>query len=258
MSSVPRRPDRPGGRRLITQSRDWIEVAVSDSGMRLAFRRPTGPAGQRSVVTVTDPAAGVVLAERTLRLAGLVAVSDTRVLLGRRFHWHDPATQWWSYGRDRLRTLWDQAAVRADIGHDTVVFGTPAAGEFCHRVAVLSQPGRTLWRSCDTAPHQWSPDGTLALATHAYFDAAGTDRWWVVDGRTAQRRARIVGRLDRDAVWEDDSHFLTLAQSDTGRAAIVRCDVGGACERAGRVWEVPLPSEPSLYYRSPPVVLARR
>ena len=250
--------DPTGERRVIAQSRDWIDVAVSDSGMRLAFRRPMGPTGQRSVVTVTDPAAGEVLAERTLRLANLVAVSDTRVLLGRRFHWHDPATQWWGYGRNLLHTLWNQAAVRADIGHDTVVFGTPAAGEFCNRVAVLSHPGRTLWRSCDTAPRQWSPDGTLALATHAYFDAAGTDRWWVVEGRTAQRQAQIIGRLDWDAVWEDDGHFLTLAQSDTGRAAIVRCDVSGACERASRVWEVPLPSEPSLYYQSPPVVLAQR
>lgn len=247
-----------GEKRMVAKSRDWIDVAVSGSGARLAFGHRLGPTGQRSVITVTDPAAGVELAERTLRLATLVTITDARALVARRFHWHHPATQWWSWGRDRLRTIHDQGAVRADVGHDRVVFDTPAVGEFCNRVARLSDPGRTLWRSCDTAPRAWSPDGTRALMTHAYFDAAGTDRWWVVDGRTALRQAQIVGRLDWTAVWEDDQHLLTLAQGDAGRAAIVRCDVGGSCERASRVWETPLPTEPSLYYQSPPVVLAQR
>ncbi|GAA2138728.1 hypothetical protein GCM10009844_06970 [Nocardioides koreensis] len=247
-----------GERREVARSHDWIEVAVSEDGARLAFRRSLGPTGQRSVITVEDAADGTVVATRELRLANLVAVTGTRVLVGRRFHWHHPATQWWSYGRDRLRKIADQAAVGADIRHDKVVLGTPSAGEFCNRVAVLSHPRRTLWRSCRIYPHQWSPDGTRALATHTYFDAAGTDRWWVVDGRTAARQARITGRLDWNAVWEDDGHFLTLAQSDAGRAAVIRCDVTGECERASRLWRVPLPSEPSLYYAAPPVVLADR
>lgn len=49
-----------------------------------------------------------------------------------------------------------------------------------------------------------------------------------------------------------------MAQSDAGRAAVLRCDLAGTCERASRVWRVPLPSEPSLYYAPPPVVLAGR
>ena len=249
--------DPAGARRVVAQSRDWLDVAVSEDGTRLAVRRSLGETSERSVITVEVPATGALLARRTFRLADLVAVTGTRVLVGRRLHWHDPATQWWSYGTDRLRRLADQAAVRADVGHDRVAFAT-TAGEFCTRVAILSHPRRTLWRSCEVAAHQWSPDGTRALATHAYFDAAGTDRWWVVDGRTADRQAQIAGRLDWHAVWDDDGHFLTLAQGDGGGAAIVRCDVGGACERASRVWDVPLPAEPSLYYRSPPVVLAER
>ena len=249
--------DPAGTRRVVAQSRDWLDVAVSEDGTRLAVRRSLGETGQRSVVTVEVPATGALLARRTFRLANLVAVTGTRVLIGRRLHWHHPATQWWGYGPDTLRRLADQAALRADVRHDRVAFAT-TAGEFCTRVAVLSHPRRTLWRSCDIAAHQWSPDGTLALATHAYFDAAGTDRWWVVDGRTAEPQARIAGRLDWHAAWEDDGHFLTLAQGDSGDAAIIRCDVSGACERASRVWDVPLPTEPSLYYRSPPVVLAER
>jgi len=245
-----------GHRRVIARSHDWIEVAVSADGDRLGFRRSLGPTGQRSVITVEDAATGTVAGRRELRLAHLVAVTGSRVLVGRRFHWHHPATQWWNVESDRLRTIADQAAVGADVGHDKLVLGTPSAGEFCNRVAPLSHPHRTLWRSCRIYPHQWSPDGARALATHTYFDAAGTDRWWVVNGSTAARQAQITGRLDWDAVWEDDGHFLTIAQSEAGKAAIIRCDVSADCERASRLFDDPLPSEPSLYYAAPPVVLA--
>jgi hypothetical protein len=216
--------DPSGTRRVVARSQDWIDVRVSPSGRHVAVEHATGPGLLRSVVTVSETATGHVLASRTIRLGTLAAVTDHRVLLGKRARWHDPATLWWNYDRDR--------------------------------VAVLSRPARTLWRSCAAYPHQWSPDGTRALASWTYFDAAGTDRWWVLDGRTGARLSTVTGRLDWDAAWEDDTHFLTLAQSAAGRAAIVRCDVSGTCERASRLWDVPVPSEPSLYYAPPPVVLA--
>lgn len=248
--------DPTGDRRVVARSRGWIDVAVSPSGRRIAVRRDTGPGLLRSAVTVSDAATGRVVASRTMRLVTLAAVTDHRVLIGKRARWHDPATLWWSYDRDRTWRLYDQAAIGADPGHDVVVFDRTDLGEFCNRVAVLSRPARTLWGSCDVYPHQWSPDGTRAIASWTYFDAAGTDRWWVVDGRTGARLSTITGRLDWDAAWEDDGHFLTLAQGDEGGAAIIRCDLAGSCERASRVWDVPLPDEPSLYYAPPPVVLA--
>lgn len=250
--------DTTGARRVIARSRQLIDVEVSSGGDRVAVRRTSDATGQLSVITVEEPASGRLLARRELRLATLVAVTRTRVLLAHRARWHDPATVWWNFERHRSRRLVDQAAVSADVRHDRVVLLTPRAGEFCHRVARLSHPAGTLWRSCRTMPHQWSPDGRRALATWAYFDAAGTDRWWVVDGRTSDPQARITGRLGWHAVWEDDTHFLVNAQGDTGRAAVLRCDLQDACERASRLWNIPLPTEPSLYYRSPPVVLADR
>jgi hypothetical protein len=66
----------------------------------------------------------------------------------------------------------------------------------------------------------------------------------------------VSGRLDWDASWEDNRHFLTMAQGDSGTAAIVRCTVAGRCERASRLWHVPLPDDPSVYYAPPPVVLS--
>jgi hypothetical protein len=250
--------DPTGARRVVARSPQWVGVEVSPDGGRVAVQRSTGATAQRSVVTVEEPASGRVLARRELSLATLVAVTRSRVLLALRARWRDPATVWWSFETDRTRRLVGQAAVDADVRHDRIVLLTPRAGEFCNRVAPLSHPGRTLWRSCRTMPHEWSPDGRHALLTWAYFDAAGTDRWWVVDGRTGETRGRITGRLDKHAVWEDSTHFLVNAQGETGRAGVVRCDVQGTCDRATRLWDTPLPSEPSIYYRSPPVVLAGR
>lgn len=245
-----------GERRVVARSRSLIPVAVSPSGRRAAVQVAAGQSGLRSVVSVIDPRSGRTVARREVRLATLAAVTDHRVLLGLRARWRDPATVWWSYARDRLMRIAGQAATSADVRHDKVVLDDTGAGEFCHRVAVLSRPAQTLWRSCAAYPHEWSPDGRHALTTHTYFDAAGTDRWWVADGRTGTRAATVTGRLDWDAAWEDRTHFLTLAQGDDGQAGIVRCDLAGACERASRLWDVPVPSEPSVFYDDPPVVLA--
>lgn len=246
-----------GERRVVARSsRGWMPVAVSASGRRVAVQRSSGPTGLRSVITVSHPRTGRVIAHRELRLANVVAVTDHRALISRRARWHHPATVWWNYEDDRLNRIYHQAAIGADIQHDKVVFDRTPVGEFCNRVAVLSRPARTLWHSCRMYPHQWSPDGRHAIATHTYFDAAGTDRWWVIDGRTPQRRAGIAGRLDWDAAWENNNHFLALAQGDNGKAAIIRCDLTGSCERASRLWNVPVPSDPSVYYARPPVLLA--
>lgn len=247
--------DRTGERRLVAQSRNWIGVAVEDGGRLVAVQQNAGSLGLWTRVTVERPRSGRVLGSRTLRLATLVAVTPQQVLLGRRTHWRDPATVWWDFRRDRLRRIHDQAAIRADVGHDKVVFTTSPDNDACVRVAVLSKPSRTLWSTCRRGPHQWSPDGTHVLSTHTYFDAAGTDRWWVADGSTGDPLSRITGRLDWSAVWEDDSQFLTMAQSETGTAAVIRCDLAGTCERASRLWQVPLPPD-STYYAPPPVILA--
>ena len=249
---------RTGERRVVARSRDWIAVAVSTGGRRVAVQRSTSSNSLRTVITISRPRTGRVIAHRELGQATLVAVTKHRALIGIRARWHRPATVWWNFDHNRLNRIYHQAAVGADVRHDKVVFDRTSFGEFCNRVAALSRPTRTLWRSCRTYPHQWSPDGRHAIATYTYFDAAGTARWWVIGGRTADRQATVAGRLDWDAVWEDNHHFLTLAQSDTGKAAIIRCDLSGSCERASRLWNVPVPSEPSVYYAKPPVVLAAR
>ena len=249
---------RSGHKRLVASSRDLIDVAVSPSGGRIAVQQSTPPGLLRSRITVSVPETGRVVAQREIREATLAAVTGRGVLVGLRARWHHPETVWWNYRSDRVRTYYHQAALSADVTHDRVVFDRTPVGEFCNRVALLSRPSRTLWHSCNVYPHQWSPSGRRALATRTYFDAAGVDRWWVVNGRTARPRTSITGRLDWDAVWEGEHHFLTMAQGDRGGAAIIRCNLRGSCERASRIWPVPVPDDPSVYYASPPVVLADR
>ncbi len=243
-----------GEQREIARSRGWLTVAISADGRRIAYQRTVSRTGELTVVTVERLRSGSVLARHRFRLAVVVALDAERVLLGMRTNWRDPASVWWHYRDGRTQRWYDQAAVIAAIPHDRVVFDWPGVGEFCTRVAALRHPRHTLWRSCRMRPHQWSHDGARALATHAYFDAPGTTRWWVIGGSSpARERGRRAPGLAR-GVREDDAHFLTSAQGDDGLAAVVRCDLTGSCERASRTWEMPL--DPDLYYTSPPVTLA--
>ena len=163
-------------------------------------------------------------------------------------------TLWWRPAGDTVQKISDESVVGVDFRNDRIVFDVPRDAPACVRVARLSSFTRTLWRSCDLVPHLWSPDGDLALATHAYFDDVGTNLWATIGGATGARRSQVTGRLDWEAVWEDDRHFLTIAQGDDGMAAIIRCTTGGDCERASRLWDMGVPDYLPNYI-APPVVL---
>ncbi len=244
------------GTRKVIGRPHWVDgSAVSPRGTRMAWSNAPDDIDTKHVVSVVNPNTGRVIARRAFTLAQVVAVTDRRVLLTRPGYRRDIRTWWWNYRRDTTRKISDQYAIRADKRHNRVVFapgsGSPAR---CHRVAPLSRPGRTLWRSCRITPHAWSPDGKRALSTWIYFDAPGTDRWVTVKARNGERVGRINGRLDWGVSWEDDGHFLTMAQGDDGATAIIRCTPTGSCERASRIWNREI--DPDLYYVSPPVLLS--
>jgi hypothetical protein len=244
------------GERNLLARRSEYGVALSGSGRRIAWDTFVGPVdGPPSRVTVADPATGRIVARRTFR-AGVhvVAVTGRRVLLSRISMPPGNATFWWDYERDTVHRYFGLSTVRVDFANDRVVFDIPRDAPACNRVARYTRPARTLWRSCRWYPQAWSPDGRYALSTHTYFDAGGTDRWRVIDGRTAERLSRVTGRLDWHAVWEDERHFVTMAMNPDGQAAVIRCDVDARCERASRLWSF----TPHFYdfYLAPPVVLA--
>lgn len=241
------------GERKVIGRLDWLDSsAMSPRGTRMAWADAKGDLGEPVVVTVVDPHTGAVKARRSFERAEVVAVTGSRVLLTKPGYRRALKTWWWDYRSNTLRKISDQYAKRADVRNDRVVFAV-GTGATCHRVARLSRPGGTLWRSCGITPHAWSPDGERALSTHIYFDVPGTDRWVVVDGRTGDKGSRVNGRLDWDVTWESNRHFLTMAQGDDGNAAIIRCTPTGSCERASRVWDLEI--DPDAYYVAPPVLL---
>lgn len=243
------------GERKVIARPTWFETAaVSPRGTRLAWSDAKSDIGEPVVVTVADPHTGAVKARRTFDRAQVIAVSGRRVLLTKPGYRRVIRTWWWNYRTGTMRTISDQYAVRADIRNDRIVLAPGSGVPNCNRVARLTRPGRTLWRSCGITPHAWSPDAERALSTHIYFDVAGTDRWVVVDGRTGETGDRVNGRLDWDVAWESNRHFLTMAQGDDGNAAIIRCTPSGSCERASRIWDLEI--DPDAYYVAPPVLLS--
>ena len=244
--------DRDGTRRVL--SPEARSVAVSPDGTRVAWSVDLGRDGAPAQVTVAVADTGRVIASRRFHDGVQVtAMTRHRVLLSRLFTYRH-GTSWWNLDRDRLRRISDLSAVGADLRQDRIVLDIPRDAPACNLVAPLSHPARELWRSCRIYPHAWSPDGEHVLATHTYFDDSGTDRWLVIDSTTRERVGRVLGRLDWDAAWEDNDHFLTKAQSASGEAAVIRCTLDGRCERASRVWDLgPVDYQP--FYLSPPVVL---
>jgi hypothetical protein len=240
----------------IGRSPGQISTAVSPGGNRVAWARGRNELESPTVVKVADPSTGRVLASRRFPWAYVFGVSKSRVLLTRRGLHLPVATLWWNYERDTLQPISGQAGLRAYLEHNRIVLATGPEDSFCNRVAPLSDPSRTLWRSCRLAPHAWSPSGARTLATHTYLDDAGTDFWRAVTDRTGDRVGRrIFGRFDWEAVWENDAEFLTLAQGDRGHASVVRCTVDARCERASRLWFVGKTTfQPNFI--PPPVVLS--
>jgi hypothetical protein len=248
-----------GDKLVIGRSHLDQSATVSPGGDRIAWTRGPNDLSKRTTVTVSEPATGKVVASRTFRWARVLGVTLSRVLLVRRDRpvQEHPTTVWWNHRRHRVTTIALREAVRADLPHNRIVVATGQFDEpaFCNRVAPLSHPRRTLWQSCHWAPHAWSPDGTQVVATHTYFDDVGTDRWLALRADNANRLGHIRGRLDWTAVWEDDRHYLTLALGDDGMASVIRCTVGGTCERSSRLFDVgKATAQPN--YIAPPVVLS--
>lgn len=244
---------KSGQRRVLGRPDQSYSAAVSPRGHRLAWVDVTGDVGTRSVVRVVNPHTGRLLAKRVFRNAEVVLVTRRKVLLSRTHQGDNTTTAWWNYRRDTVRQISDQRALHADLRHDIVVLAKRVPSR-CTFVTRLSRPSTLRYRSCGITPHAWSPNGKRALATHIYFDTPGTDRWVTTSGRTGKRLARVTGRLDWDVAWESNRHYLTMAQSDRGKAAVIRCTPAGRCERASRLWSRAV--NPDFYYTPPPVLLS--
>lgn len=251
--------DRDGDRRRLGQEQIVYPV-VSPDGRRVVVVKQRTPGAGPNVARVVDPRSGRMIARRVFPVhSGVLAVTDRRALVT---NLGDPqavgaSTWWWNYRRDTVRRISGWTAVGADLQANKVLLDHGWRGNSdCQRVAPLKHPRRTLWRACRIFPRDWNAKGSRALATRRFweFDRRGTDRWVVHKGRGPGATGRVTGRLDWTAVWEGNRRFLTVAQSDNGEAAIIRCRFDGRCERASKLWQIPVDNDD--YYVAPPVVLA--
>jgi hypothetical protein len=119
--------------------------------------------------------------------------------------------------------------------------------------AVLEADGGSLWQQCDFSLDHFSPDGRLLLAGPAYRDGLGDATATVLDAGTGSVLLRIQmppGAFVTDTAFEDDGTVLLLAH-DSGSWAILRCDLGGTCERATEVVEAADADAPFGFGRQP-------
>ncbi len=245
--------DRDGESRVIA-SGEILDVVVSEDKRRIAVVDDLNGGLGPFAVKVVNPTTGNEFGARHFGYADAIALDGERVFLNRR-DGGDIVSGTWKYETNVVKTLAQRQLLDADLRQRILVFAGigSGGGEGCARVTWMGE-SQALWRACQFEPVDWSRDGRHALATWDYFDMAGTDRWLTVDGRNGERTGRVSGRLDWIAVWESNNRFLTIAQGDDGQTAIVRCTVGGACERASRTWDRPV--VPDLYYNAPPVLIA--
>ncbi|KRF37643.1 hypothetical protein ASG94_10200 [Nocardioides sp. Soil805] len=218
------------GSRSTVLDRVPYAVDLSGDGTRLVTTRT--PSLRRTVLAVRDSTTGEVLVRRVFGAgAAVLDVDDGRVLVGQT----GPArTLSWTVATDRVTRVAGRAGYAADISADRLaVFTAPVYDGGCTVLARLSAPRRTLWRSCEDAVLDISPDGRRVLTTGVYAD--GPLGRFHVD--TA--RGRRVASYDSPGGfgvlgWEDARTVLVTASDRRGRSALVRCDAVG-CERASGV-----------------------
>ncbi|NHC46643.1 hypothetical protein [Motilibacter aurantiacus] len=125
-------------------------------------------------------------------------------------------------------------ALSADSGLISATTGEETA-ELMPCTALLEWVDLTpVWESCEWSVTATSyPARVSALAKPAGSDGISPGEYAVLWSHSGQWRTGWTGNF-RAGVWEDDSHvlfFAAAARDEPHRFALVRCDVGGACER---------------------------
>jgi hypothetical protein len=148
---------------------------------------------------------------------------------------------------------WDVEMVSAVSEASGLVAGRLSVSDDGSCWAVLRAGGGTSWEQCDFSLDHFSQDGRFLLAGPAYRDGLGDTTAAVLDARTGSVLLRIQmprGAFLADTAFEDDGTVL-LSAHDAGAWAIVRCDLGGACERASNLVEAADVDAPFGFGRQP-------
>ncbi|MDN4174056.1 hypothetical protein QWY28_13930 [Nocardioides sp. SOB77] len=236
------RPD--GSRRTLVGDLGWDEARLSVDGDHVVLERVTVSADRRrTTLRVVDARSGELLAQRILPGVRDVLTADGGVAVvagdGPR-----PTVRWdftaGSASSDvtagSVRTVTARDAYVADLAADRMAVFTrdPYEGG-CSVVTSISEPGRTLWRSCDWRVEAVAPGGGRVAVVPLLSDGLGAS---AVQVRAV--RGRLLAAYDVSG-WFGPSRFesatsVVLDAHGTRRSALVRCGGtdGTDCERASR------------------------
>lgn len=218
------RIEADGTLRELLRPADAHATVLSEDGSRLVA--VPGPGSRTSRVLVWSATDGVEIASRTFRHYPEVVSADGHRVLIRTTE----RLLWWRVGRDSVRTVTRGLTGSASIEHDLLTTYTkdPYLGG-CTRLARLSRPRTTVWRSCRDRVAAFSPDGTQLLTFHILTDGLGPGeiRLRELDGTTL-----ATYRTNWFSAWGWESPgTLLLDVNGSRKHAVVRCRLAD-CENA--------------------------
>lgn len=201
----------------------WADIEVSTDGTRVAvswFRRGHTHVG---IDRTTD-------GQRIhhARFAGdvdLDGYGKRRVLLST---WSPDRTFWYTPASQHRTVIARQKAFNVDVAHDRISFGVRdpnGVDGLCVRLARLTTPDQTTWRTCEQKPLAWSGRGGRVLTTDLRSDGLGP--------RTVQMR-NVDGALLRifsSGTFGDlrfaGKNAAMFSVQGARQAALVKCALEG-------------------------------
>ncbi len=217
-----------GGSSKIFGSTSQLEVTLSGDGTTLV----TGRFKYRSRHTLLrayDSTTGELLGSRKRKgyLTTLDSATDTVLYSGE----NGPVVAW-DLTTDTGERVTERYGYEADLAHDRLAVFTkdPYQGG-CTVVSSISDPGTTLWRSCDEAVWHFSTDGSHMVTTYILADGLGpADVTVRTDEGARTGRYSVADGYFRSLFFEDaDTLLLDIATQKA--SGVVRCD-DGRCELA--------------------------
>jgi hypothetical protein len=220
----------PGGSssRVLLDDVRGATALLGTDGTTVVTERFRSRPRRHTVLRAYDATTGELLGQRKRRgyTTALDASSTTVVHAGE----NGPVVSWDLATGDGTRVS-RRYGYRADLLNDRLAVFTkdPYQGG-CTVVSTLSDPGAELWRSCEEAVVEFSPDGSHLLTVFKLADGLGPSeaRVRTVEGEQVGRY-RVDGYLGQLLFEDADTALLEVATEDS--SGLVRCD-GPDCELA--------------------------
>lgn len=220
----------PGGRssRVLLEDVRGSTALLGTDGTTVVTERFRSRPRRHTVLRAYDATTGALLGQR--RRPGYATVLDASPTTVVHAGENGPVLSW-DLATDEDTRVSRRYGYSADLVADRLAVFTkdPYQGG-CTVVSTLSDPSSELWRSCEEAVVEFSPDGSHLLTVFKLADGLGPGeaRVRTVEGEQVGRY-RVDGYLGQLLFEDADTALLEVATKDS--SGLVRCD-GPDCELA--------------------------